>query len=127
MFIKSRRYVMDGMQEYKHLKKYIDMSGLTFVGKYMEEILLKYTYLKNNQNRNEYIHDLLSREPKVTTIVSMTMKVDGLLKIIEMGYATHALALVIASHYVNKNNPEVVEKARETLEKILANNFQNVI
>lgn len=118
---------MNGIQEYKHLKKYIDMSGLTFVGKYMEETLLKYNCLKNNQNRNEYIHDLLSRESKVTTIDSMTMKVDGLLKIIEIGYATHALALVIASHYVNKNNPEVVEKARDTLEKILANKIQDIL
>lgn len=55
----------------------------------------------------------------------MRMKVDNMLKIINMGYEKEALAIVIESNYIKKNNPDVLKKAQETLEKIMHNKIIN--
>lgn len=61
---------MDDMQEYKYLRKYIKMVGLTFLGKYMEDFLVKYDTLKNDTIKEEYIHYLLLKEKTVNSYYS---------------------------------------------------------
>lgn len=109
------------MKEYEYLKKYCKMAGLTFIGRNMKDFLIKYNYLKYSKNKEEFINELMSKEPTVHRLASMEMKVNGLLKIIDFGYEKEALAMVIRSNYIKKNSPEVIEMAEHTLNEIVTN------
>lgn len=105
---------MNAIKEHEVLNKYTKMSGLAFFVENIEDMILNFDSLERNYNKEKYIKKLLDRNLNLT-YSGMIMRVNGMIKIIELGYVNHALAKAA-------NSPRLDNKtknhARTILEKL---------
>lgn len=103
----------------KTLKRDIESAGSWFVGEYLSIVMENYFQLQNNKEyKNHFIKQLHMRKDKDKNINGTRTRLNALIRIIKRNKAKEALVYIIKSERINKNNPESIKIAIETLRKI---------
>ena len=107
---------MSSIEEYKYLKKYIKMIGLDFFVKHIEDIIPRYEYLKKTEYKENYIIDMLKKEPQIN-YAGMIMRINGMLKIIENDYVSHALTIAKISNRLDASTKQYAGEILKNINK----------
>lgn len=97
----------------------IKSAGGWFVGEYAELIFEKYAQLKSDRSyKSEFVKQIYRERGRDSDLGGTRTRVNALLRIIERRELIKALEYIIDSDTINKNDPNAIRCAIQTINKL---------